>query len=133
MELELKHWAAYLPYDVWVYQPNAERTKSFPLDAESLRMMEAYGFELFKLILRPISELSELIVNEFGYYRMDMQSNQDIIDLFCFEVIESEEELIDLDLTALPYKTTEYIFKKHYDFFGLIDKGLAVDINEINE
>lgn len=33
----------------------------------------------------------------------------------------------------LPYECVEYMFQNYYDFFGLIEKGLAIDINTLNE
>jgi len=38
--------------------------------------------------------------------------------------------LNDIDLKTLPYNCVEFLFKHHYDFFGLIENGLAIEKNK---
>lgn len=33
----------------------------------------------------------------------------------------------------LPYECVEYMFKNHYDVFGLIEQGLAVSIHDVEQ
>lgn len=84
----------------------------------------------FKLILKPISDLDKLIRNEFEKYDSKEKYDQEIINIFCNENV-IKENIDNMNLSKLPYDCIEYIFKNHYDFFGLIKKGLAVDLNDI--
>ena len=36
-------------------------------------------------------------------------------------------------LDSLDYNTVQELLEKHYDLFGLIEKGLAIDVNELSE
>ena len=38
-----------------------------------------------------------------------------------------------IDLKYLPYGVVEKLLEWHFDIFGLLEKGLAVDINTINK
>jgi hypothetical protein len=85
-----------------------------------------------KPILKPISDLSLLVIEEFEKYDgiRNGKVNQEIINLFCEE--NGVDEIIEnIELKSLPYECIEFMFKNHYDFFGLIDKGLAVSIHDV--
>ena len=89
----------------------------------------------FYPILKPISDLEILIENEFS--KLDdfngSEYTSEIIELFCFENIGFEEDLSTYDLSKLPYECVEFMFKNHYDFFGLIKQGLAISVHDIGE
>ena len=42
------------------------------------------------------------------------------------------EKGLDLSETIIEYAAMEILFEWHFDVFGLIDKGLAIDINSLN-
>jgi hypothetical protein len=136
MELQLKHLAPYLPYQV---KGRSKTTGTvFTItgfnDRKDITTFGGLGmskFESTQLLLKPILQLSDLVETEFLNYHAGTEHNKEIINLFCLEFTHSEEKLINLDLTTLPYQCAEYIFKNGYDFFGLIDSGLAIDINTI--
>jgi hypothetical protein len=132
MKLEIKHLAPYLPYGInvqWIREDDKE------LIIQDLTISD-YNFlirrKYAKPILKTISELDNLIKNEFKKYDRIKECDMEIINLFCYENTNANEPLVDLDLNKLPYECVEYIFKNHYDFFGLIDAGLAIDINTLN-
>ena len=80
-----------------------------------------------KLVLKPISDLSIMVIEEFEKYdgKRNGKANEEIINLFCEE--NGVDEIIEnIELKSLPYECIEFMFKNHYDFFGLIDKGLAI-------
>ena len=85
----------------------------------------------FKLILKPISDLELRIRLEFDKAYTDTSVDSEIIDLFCFENTGFTEPLTEIDLSKLPYECAEWMFKNHYDFFGLIKQDLAIDINTL--
>lgn len=134
--LLLKH---YLGNNVQVLNTDTNRKYNLVLQNNTVSIRG--GITLSDLInepkvyiacLRPLLELSDLVETEFINYRMGMQYNEEIVNLFCLEFTHSEEKLVDINLTTLPYQCAEYFFKYGYDFFGLIPKGLAVDINTLS-
>ena len=124
MKLELRHLAPYLPYSVKIEHPtimNGKRKiselysiKEFHIEIQHRMYVE---ISQCKLILKPISDLSLLVVEEFEKY----DGKRNGVD----EIIEN------IELKSLPYECIEFMFKNHYDFFRLIEKGLAIDINTL--
>ena len=81
-------------------------------------------------ILRPLSDLvKEIEVNgekfvptdyfEDKYYTLDLHKQ-------CERIIEDENWINQSD-----YMLIDYLFEWHFDVFGLIDAGLAIDINTL--
>ena len=124
--LTIKHLSAYLPYGLKAIDSDGNIDIVTCIDIE-----EIDGYNI-KPILRPLSDLQKLIVEEFDKYDgiRDGKANYQIIDLFC-EENGCYGDVVNIDLTKLPYECAIYIFENHYDFFGLIDKGLAIDINTL--
>lgn len=136
---EIKNWLPYLGNNVtqikterWSRTFSCQQNHNVDFSASFLKLYESDYYDNCFLILKPLQELSDFVQTEFINYGMGMQYNEEIVNLFCLEFTHSEEKLIDLDLTTLPYKCAEYFFKYGYDFFGLIPKGLAVDINTLS-
>lgn len=74
-----------------------------------------------KPILRPLSDLSEKIpANEITYKEYIFGEYQ------VWDEIEFEQSIVD---KTDNYQVFEFLFQHHFDVFGLIDKGLAIDIN----
>jgi hypothetical protein len=115
--MELKHIAPYLPYRVEVYQPSAEGRKTFTLNCERLRIMEVQGFDLFKLVLRPLSDLDKEI-NYLG---------EQVV------LAELYPQYFNKPLSGykLGYELWQMLFSLHFDVFDLIYKGYAIDINSL--
>jgi hypothetical protein len=138
MKLELKHLAPYLPYGLkikWkdIYEMISLRSNERCQLVDKFSD-EVYGVKLLhiKPILRPLSELDKLIEVNFEMLNSGLH-DVELIDLFCCENTNTDEPLVDLDLNKLPYECIEYMFRNHYDFFGLIPAELAIDINTINQ
>lgn len=137
MKLELKHLSPYLPYKLYFLMQDGV-TKLIMIGIKDNKVIVFDGFSSFiemsesKPILRPISDLEKIIEIEFS--KLDdfksSEYNSEIIELFCFENISFEVELSTYDLSKLPYKCIEFMFKNHYDIFGLIEKGLAISIHD---
>ena len=139
MKLELKHLAPYLPYSVKIEHPTLmygkrkiselDSIKEFHIEIQHRLYVE---ISQCKLILKPISDLSILVKEEFEKYDglRSGKANEEIINLFCEE--NGVDELIEnIDLKSLPYECVDFMFRNHYDFFGLIKLGLAIDINTL--
>ena len=142
MKLELKHLAPYLPYSVKIAYDYFGGTQEIATligvedrNGETRLQIDTGGSALLKhckLVLKPISDLSLLVIEEFEKYdgKRNRKANEEIINLFCEE--NGVDEIIEnIDLKLLPYECIEFMFRNHYDFFGLIEKGLAIDINTL--
>ncbi len=142
MELELKHLAAYLPFELNVilnknklhYSFDNEKGKiigidfNIILDFDNLDNYVNAGLTWFKLILKPISLLEKdiEILNILAKKLSEAKTS-----IFSFESSKMWilELLKDENATALPFFLTEILLKNHYDIFGLINEDLAIDIN----
>ena len=113
MELELKHLAPYLPYGL---KGNYEVSEVVPSAKFELRNKELrtdnidFFLSFAKPILRPISDLKK---NEFPFKLGTYTQN------FKFTLENTE------------YQFIERMIELHFDVFGLIEKGLAIDINTL--
>ena len=122
MKLELKHLAPYLPYELKVFLPiwKCERTIS-QLRQKSIVTKDFANHLWFidvKPILRPLSDLTK--VN--GFSLSDMITHGYHNEFWLPENFEVKY-LMHLDF--------EKLVSWHFDVFGLIEKGLAIDINTI--
>jgi hypothetical protein len=160
MKLELKHLAPYLPYELRCLCTNETldgktiNNKIFILDSCSLSNrwkywtrdqdflsefgLNAKGFlaDEFKPILRPLSDIfKEIKVNgerympfEELYADCDTDTEREF-----FIILEDDVSRISDIVLFASYTTVEKLISMHFDVFGLIPDGLAVDINTLNK
>lgn len=138
-KMELKEIAPYLAYGLWVVSPDGKSG-----DVASIGNLNSEGDEdlcngwgthhpikLIKPILRPLSDLAKpcleggkIPIEETGYCSIeDCRGEDGVIDEFTTTHI----------FKYMPYRFVEKLFKWHFDVFGLIEKGEAIDINTINK
>jgi len=114
-QLELKHLIPYLPYGLKYKDRPKGYDKQRILNIDTLN----WGLREGIPILRPLKEYENFpdIVEQFSTY-----SENTFKDAFF---------LIDADnkFDYVNYTIMELMFKYHLDIFGLIDKGLAIDVN----
>ena len=112
MKLELKHLAPNLPYVLKIKTGNQIRTLSIEtLTTSENKINNVLMGVGHKPILRPLSDLNK---REYS------------------EVLENWEYIIDKELTSeIMWYEWECLFEWHFDVFGLIEKGLAIDINTL--
>ena len=121
MELELKHLAPYLPYGLEIIN-NVNKKRE--LTIYYLNYWKESGVEL-KPILRPLSDLTKEI-------KHDGDKFTPCTDYYYIK--DELEELSTLDSSYIRYtryNVVKVLFELHFDFFGLIEKGLAIDINTL--
>jgi hypothetical protein len=125
MKLELKHLAPYLPYDlqcrVWK-PPHIHNNKIVKLVGLINKdcgcfTQNNYYYDEFKPILRPLSDLTEDVVIEIGIIGIDVDNVLNAV--------------IHNDMSYMEYSVHTILVKNHFDVFGLIEKGLAIDINTL--
>jgi hypothetical protein len=135
MELEIKHLAPYLPYNLrfdngrdyekdYLYgiRANCYNVKM----AQGSRDSDYFRLEKVKPVLRPLSD----ILNEIEY------DDKSFVPMFYWDD-EKRREL--LSFASESYKYVEYLeyfiveklIEWHFDIFNLIPNGLAIDINTI--
>jgi hypothetical protein len=138
MKLQLKHLAPYLPYKLNCLA-QGEGKQQFELQGISdcyysdlheigRTVSEQYDFEDTFPILRPLSDLkkgTDLIDFESEIEQMYGNIEINHIGLFHFTLDgwttwEEYQEVISK------------LFEWHFDVFGLIEKGLAIDINTLS-
>jgi len=67
-----------------------------------------------RLILKPINKLTEKEVTDLGFQRT------------FFTAIKTSMRYKNW-LKDVPYRLVQYLLSQHYDIFGLIEAGLAVE------
>lgn len=121
MKLELKYIAPYLPYGLGLYYNDTK--KVYPLVVHNSTCSMQGGFNinevinepLLKPILRPMSDL-----NIKSLPNIPEPKNMSPAVIFNDRTIE-----------MCYWQEYEFLFKHHFDVFGLIEEGLAIDINTI--
>jgi hypothetical protein len=131
MKLELKHLAPYLPYNLkFVYQENTVN-EYYTLSVthtglNKITVNQALDFETFKAkpILRP---LSGLYIHKLknGKTLPEWWKEQDSFSNWFLEHDDIELE----NIATVQAKIWISLIQQHYDVFGLIEKGLAININ----
>jgi hypothetical protein len=118
MKLELKHLAPYLPYGLNCYNEMHKRKEILNIVIKdgikecTVSHLFDYYFYKIKPILRPLSDLTKAELKAIEY--------------------PSKLRLIhDLKYGYVQYYIMQELFKKKVDVFGLIEKGLAIDINTL--
>lgn len=105
MNLELKYLAPYLPYNLKIVNYNVGNMLKEPLISimiASSILNFTDGSTEYKILLRPLSDIK------------DGENN----------TVES--------ISKCCYSYVSELISQHFDVFGLIEKGLAVDINTLN-
>ncbi len=123
-KLELKHLAPYLPYGLKMYY-DVLMGHTWVLDKTNLNAIT----DKDKPILRPLSDLTKNI--ESNKFLNSFSSN---IVHKVFKLVEYENSnLYEYILKKTPYGIIGKLFEHHFDVFGLIEKGLAIDINTLKK
>jgi len=136
MKLELKHLAPYLPYGLKIYACQNEYVLELEeeMDNETISVRETIENN-HKPILFPISDLTkEICIN--GLFFCPIKC---LLEDVGFDVSEfnnsnfniKTDTFTDLDISS--FNDVQKLLEWHFDVFGLIEKGLAIDINTLNQ
>ena len=139
MKLELKHLSCYLPYELKLSQPVLNRGFRTRLMTSKNIIDTIERQNYIKPILRPLSDLFEVINHNGKEFKpLDFIKDQCEEDYF----IDTEFESYILDrrgnldylihaMNYLPYGLLNKFIEWHFDVFGLIPKGLAINKNTL--
>ena len=125
--------AMSLPYRLKIdiiYHNGSNDSKSTNLIATDLDREVEY--EVIP-ILRPLSELEQILLFEFEKYHQNINCDNEIIELFCEEHIKTNDLISEINIESLPFDTVIWMIKNHFDIAGLIEKGEAIDVNTLSE
>ena len=125
-KLELKHWSSYLPYDVkivesyWSYRFLEQVTEVITLDFSNIGIY--FYDEYSNLALRPMSDLNkEVDINGETFTPAER-----IKKMYPSDTFSSTK-----NIAQWSYRIVQQLLEWHFDIYGLIDEGLAININEL--
>lgn len=131
VKLELKHLAPYLPYGLEIWFKTSKRVKIHTMSANNINDVLHYTTN-YKPILRPLSDLTKEIEHNGEKFvpieRIDKNNNLEIL-----KCLHDQDFDFPNDTDLFPYWVVCSFIEYHFDVFGLIDKGLAIDINTLKE
>lgn len=142
-ELELKHIAPYLPYNLKLYTIDGV-ISSYTLSTDGEVVHRRKGWLVYeyhvsdvKPILRPLGNLLKNTDKEhlFKLLKMQYRNIKDVNKCSTKNdgVYYGQTHLTYLNygtpqgISCLPYCAVQYLFEHHFDVFGLINKGLAIE------
>ena len=139
MKLTLEHLAPYLPYSVrykaiWISsfknQPDTVENRIMNTGNIGTLYKKRYKLRSAKPILHPLSDLTkEIEMKGVKFMPINIFSKHDQSNLLDLLDDMQNDESMTIDL--LPYYIIKYLIEWHFDIFGLIESGLAININEL--
>lgn len=129
--LQLKHLAPYLPYQVKITFYDG-RVHWNIMSPNHLQEINNSDVRKFKLILRPLSDLTK----EIDSTRIGGESDVTYMDVVeAFDSSGCHINYSDLHkinhIHEYSFGVIQQLIEWHFDVFGLIEKGLAIDMNTI--
>lgn len=128
MELELKHLAGYLPYRLGIYSETYGIKSIMTISGNGgdnpSDSIESVLSVKFKPLLHPLSSLdTQKLINDLHGNLPD--NVFDWIDSFNLNSVDKNEAIL-----CAPFPVIQWCYKNHIDIYGLIDKGLAIVIED---
>ncbi len=128
-KLELKHIVGYLPYGLKMELLGFPFTQALGKHYRTLELDCGHDFRFYlnenrvRPVLRPLSDLTkEIEVNGEKFVPTDIlkwNTQNRSIDKIYFETVS--------------YSMIQKLYEWHFDIHGLIEKGLAIDVNTLQE
>jgi len=126
MKLEKRHITPYLEHDLIVmYDGVPCRLEGIDLKFYPTAIIEQRNMDLsdIKLILRPMSDLNKEIKHNGKRFIPSKQP----------DVFKALKGMHPSAAALKPYHVVRKLLEWHFDIFGLIDAGLAVDVNTLKK
>jgi hypothetical protein len=150
--LTLEHLSVYLPYGLMGKLTHHPKSNYVTMAAYLSNLQRKWTINMFAEngvlpILYPLSSLAETIwfegkeINPIEFIKDwynekyateidDLEHYSFKNDFILFGVIQPKMET-ELEIINMPYQAYQLLFKMKIDIFGLIEKGLAVDVNTL--
>jgi hypothetical protein len=136
-QLKPEHIAPYLPYEIKVKGKNSNEiaeVQSLSPNVNSLKLTNNPYYEdieNFVLVLRPLNYLIEEIEFDGEKFKPIFFWNENPVwNTIHMTLSTMAQYKRDIGF-MLPYFVHQKLFQWHFDVFGLIDEGLAVDYNDV--
>lgn len=129
--MELKHLAPYLPYNLYVQGNNTKDLYLVQSMREGAYYFKGYRYWAddfdYKPVLRPLTDLQDKDKD----YWIEFCESVGLMnaDNLIHSIVNKTFYAIQVHTAFLVY---EVLFKMHFDVFGLIEEGLAININTID-
>lgn len=123
-KLELKHIVGYLPYEIKIfYMEDAyDVTLEDEMDSFSICLRDVIEGS-HKPILRPLSDLKKEITHK----------GETFVPIKKIKIMYPSDTFSSVSNVAKwSYRVIEKLYEWHFDIHGLIEKGLAIEINTID-
>jgi hypothetical protein len=138
-KLELKHLAAYLPYELSgiIKANNSEMNKKIKLDLRTCAVLFDFDSKFnFKPILRPLSDVTkEIEINGEKFVPIEVLANIAIEKLPKAMYERAKKDILEYiksgNLLMLPYKIIEKLISWHFNVFNL-PENLFINYSDIN-
>jgi hypothetical protein len=136
MKLEIKHLAGYLPYGLKYQSEHIEGSRQYNMLGINCKYNRIdsdndYGWiyiKGIKPILRPLSDLTkEIEVNGEKFVPIEELDYKPTLR----HVSNYPSDF--LHLQYIPHHSVEKLYEWNFDIYGLIELGLAIDINKLNK
>jgi hypothetical protein len=131
MELELKHIAPYLPYGLKILRPDNKAVLELVGVVGGSMVFHEEAGDAFgsigkhnKPLLRPLSQLTTLIKHNGD----EFVPMEEIDNYHNFSILRTDD--LKTDPLRYPYTVVEALISWHFDVFGLIEAGWAVELND---
>ena len=129
--MKLEHLSPYLPFKIWFIYDGKKLLCKGIYNIKGCWYFKATGgvylIDECKPILRPLSDLTKQRIDiiYFGVIATDndMYGTRD--------EFEDDLEIWLCDMAHIPLCVYNFLIMNHFDVFGLIEKGLAIDINTL--
>lgn len=143
-KLTLKELSGYFPYGLKGISSEenlgAETVNGYSLYGKNNQVclttnIDDIDIEVFKPVLRPLSDLTKEITHNGETFVPDVRYlevfglNNDYLSEFLFVKTSHRVEY----LTKLPHYAVDWLTSLHFDVHGLIERGLAINVNELEE
>jgi len=128
MKLELKHLCAYLPYNVSIIINSDNVATIVPENITFILNNQ----EKCKLPLRPMSDITkEIWINGKKFVPMRYFFELYGGGYYSYESFCTHEKFTITENSSIYFEDAQKLIEWHFDIFGLIDAGLAININDI--
>ena len=138
-EITVQQISSYIPYGLTLKAHNGiGKLKGIDTTHNSIMLyywingnsMRSFSIDC-KPILRPMSDIEDYFEQLYG--RLE---HNDVTEYLDADFLDDHDHLEIEDLQnvkpeIIPYGTLKVLLKHHFDIFGLIDKGLAINYKEI--
>ena len=133
-KLTLEHLAPYFPYGLKGIVTDSSNNGSIETiiglqGTEIITDFDCAEMDIFKPILRPLSDFEYGHISQIEDY-LGLGQWCDNYDKY-FDAWFNDAESIQKLVLQAPYEIIQFFFKNHFDVFGLIEQGLAIDINTL--